>query len=259
MLQPIGYLKLYRELFTKPIWLKSTPEQKSVLMTLLAMAWFKPNEWEWKGEKFSTKEGQFVTSLESIRVDSGKGISIQNVRSSLKRFEKLGFLTNKSTKEGRLVTIVNWGLYQSDEDNPTKQPTKTQQRPNKDPTPKEEGKKDNKEIKDKYLLDSYEYKVADYLYQKILSRNENFKQPNMQTWSTHIDYMLRIDKRDLKEIGQVIDYCQSDTFWQNNILSTKKLREKYDQLTMRMNQVKPIKQTQGMTALQEYAERHGIA
>lgn len=144
MIQPIGYLKLHRELYSKPIWKQSTPEQKVVLMTLLAMAWFKPNEWEWKGEKFKTTPGQFVTSIQSIMDDCGKGISIQNVRSSLKRFEKLGFLTNRSTKQGRLITIANWALYQSDDDTPTKRSTKTQQRPNKDPTPKEEVKKERK-------------------------------------------------------------------------------------------------------------------
>jgi len=145
MIQPIGYLKLHRELYHKPIWKQSTPEQKVVLLTLLAMAWFNPNEWEWKGSKFKTEPGQFITSLDSIVVDCGKGISIQNVRSSLKRFEKLGFLTNESTKTGRLITIANWALYQPKEDNPTKQPTKTQQRGNKEVTPKEEGNKDNKD------------------------------------------------------------------------------------------------------------------
>jgi hypothetical protein len=146
MIKPIGHFRIHRELYNKPIWKQSTPEQKVVLMTLIAMAWFKPNEWEWKGEKFKTEPGQFVTSLQSISDDCGKGITIQNVRSSLIRFEKLGFLTNKSTKEGRLITIDNWGLYQHVDDDPTKVPTKTQQRVNKDPTTKEEGKKVKKEI-----------------------------------------------------------------------------------------------------------------
>lgn len=145
MINPVGHFRIHRELYHKPIWKLSTPEQKTVLMTLLAMAWFKPNEWEWKGQKFKTEPGQFVTSLQSIADDCGKGISIQNVRSSLKRFENLEFLTNESTKQGRLITIANWDLYQFNEDNPTKQSTKTQQRPNKDPTTKEERKKDKKE------------------------------------------------------------------------------------------------------------------
>lgn len=147
MIQPIGYVKLHRELASKPIWLKSTAEQKVILITLLMMANFKSNQWEWSGEKFEVLPGQFVTSLDSIAKECGTGISIQNVRTALVRFEKLDFLTNESTKNGRLITIANWSLYQDANKEPNivdnKDLTKTSQRPNKDLTPKEES---NKEI-----------------------------------------------------------------------------------------------------------------
>ncbi|TDM23476.1 DnaD domain protein [Macrococcoides canis] len=96
----------------KPIWKQSTPEQKTILITLLLMADHDGNEWEFEGKKYKTAPGQFVTSLPSIVEECGKGISIQNVRTALKRFEKLEFLTDKSTKANRLITINNWGLYQ---------------------------------------------------------------------------------------------------------------------------------------------------
>jgi len=51
--------------------------------------------------------------------------------------------------------------------------------------------------------------------------------------------MIRIDKRDVSEIGQVIEWCQQDQFWQSNILSTSKLRKQYDQLVIKMAQHKP--------------------
>lgn len=160
MIQPVGYFKVWRELFNKPIWLNSTPEQKTILMTVLGMANFRENEWEWSGNKFSIKPGQFITSLESIVKQSGKGITIQNVRTSLARFEKLEFLTNESTKTGRLITILNWELYQAHEENLTDQLTDSQQRPNKDLTndqqrankeltTKEEGNKAKKVKNDK--------------------------------------------------------------------------------------------------------------
>ncbi|KRO07390.1 hypothetical protein IV59_GL001779 [Paucilactobacillus hokkaidonensis] len=96
---------------------------------------YQAKQWEWQGQKFEVQPGQFITSIESIKENAGKNISIQNVRSALKRFEKLNFLTNESTKTGRLITVANWGKYQSEETNPTKKATKTQQRPNKDLTP----------------------------------------------------------------------------------------------------------------------------
>lgn len=154
MIQPNGYFKLWRMLLTKPIWLNSTPEQKVILITLLAMANYLPKQWEWKGEKYECQPGQFVTSLEKIQKDCGIGISKQNIRTALIRFKKLEFLTNESTKTGRLITIVNWGLYQSDDDTLTKKLTVTSQRPNKDLTPIKERKKD-KEVKKKDIKYTY--------------------------------------------------------------------------------------------------------
>ena len=46
--------------------------------------------------------------------------------------------------------------------------------------------------------------------------------------------MIRLDKRKPERIEAVIYWCQQDPFWQSNILSTEKLREKFDQLELRM-------------------------
>jgi len=127
-----GWISLWRELLKKPIWKQSTPQQRSVLITILLMANHEESEWEWKGKKFKVKPGEFVTSLESIRKNSGSGISTQNVRSALKRFEKLEFSTNKSTKMGRKVSIMNWDSYQQIS---MEGQQRGQQRGNKDPTP----------------------------------------------------------------------------------------------------------------------------
>jgi len=128
-----GWIKLYRCLLDKAIWQSSTPEQKVVLITLLLMANHEENEWEWQKERFVCQPGQFITSLQTIARKAG--VSIQNVRSSLKKFEKFEFLTNESTKTGRLITIVNWQLYQANEGIPNKEAnkalTKHQQSTNK--------------------------------------------------------------------------------------------------------------------------------
>ncbi|KAF5030111.1 hypothetical protein DSECCO2_641530 [anaerobic digester metagenome] len=148
-----GWVKLYRELMDRPIWLTSTKEQKVILITLLMMANHKANDWEWQGNKFTVQPGQFVTSLDSIKNACGSDISVQNIRTALARFEKLEFLTNKSTKSGRLITIVNWAFYQGEEKNQQS----NQQRPNKDLTPNKNDKNDKNNI---YT------QVIDYLNQK---------------------------------------------------------------------------------------------
>lgn len=162
MIQPSGYFKIWRELFAKPIWLNSTPEQSRILITLMAMANFKENEWDYNGKSFKLDPGQFVTSLDSIREECGKYVSIRNIRTALERFEKLGFLTSKPTNRYRLITITNWALYQQDADVPDKQSdrhlTSNRQAPDKHLTTNEEGKKERrKQGKNIYKENSAEF------------------------------------------------------------------------------------------------------
>ena len=161
----IGWLKLYRELLDKPIWKNSSAEHKSILITLLLMANHEENKWEWQNIPFSVKPGQFITSLENIALEAGIGVSVQNVRSGIKRFESLSFLTNQSTNSGRLITILNWDSYQSKEFKPTKHPTSNQQAPNKQPTTIKEVKK----------LRSKELEYPDWLDLKLWSDFKDFR------------------------------------------------------------------------------------
>ena len=50
--------------------------------------------------------------------------------------------------------------------------------------------------------------------------------------------MRRIDKRTEEQIRYLIEWCQQDSFWQGNILSTKKLREKFDTLVAQVKRAK---------------------
>lgn len=97
-----------------------------------------------------------------------------------------------------------------------------------------------------FMSDSVEYRLANYLLNFILRRNPDHKKPDLQKWAKQIDLMLRADKRNPDDIKTVIKWCQSDTpdkqpegrwkGWANNILSTKKLRDKFDKLFLRMKE-----------------------
>jgi len=86
----------------------------------------------------------------------------------------------------------------------------------------------------KYSEDSDELRLSKLLITLIRQRNPGHKEPDLQKWAYNIDLMLRIDKRDPLIIEKLIIWCQADSFWQNNILSTAKLREQYDQLLLKM-------------------------
>ncbi|PEU80197.1 hypothetical protein CN394_14590 [Bacillus anthracis] len=82
---------------------------------------------------------------------------------------------------------------------------------------------------------------AKYLFEKIKDNNPKQKEPNFDSWANDFRLMREKDNRELQEIKDVIDWCQADPFWQGNILSPKKLREKFDQLTIQMKSKKGAK------------------
>ncbi len=54
-------------------------------------------------------------------------------------------------------------------------------------------------------------------------------------WARDIDLLMRIDQRNPEEIRRVIEWCQlPGGFWGPNILSGRKLREKFDTLSGQM-------------------------
>lgn len=109
---------------------------------------------------------------------------------------------------------------------------------------KEKDKKKDKKKKEKpsrHKFDTCDINGAKYLFEKIKGNNPKQKEPNFDTWSNDFRLMREKDNRELQEIKDVIDWCQADPFWQGNILSTKKLREKFDQLTIQMNSKKGAK------------------
>jgi DNA replication protein DnaD len=144
-----GYFKIWRELFDKPIWLNSTPEQKVVLISIIKMANWKENKWEWNKKTYHCKAGEFVTSYSKICETCGKGLTHQNVRTALKRFQNLEFLTYQTTvgvSGGIKVIINNWDKYQNETNTLTNTlPTDYQQNTNTFLTTIEEIKKDKKE------------------------------------------------------------------------------------------------------------------
>jgi hypothetical protein len=122
-----GWVKLHREVQENAVWNSTTPEQFKIFMTILLMVNHSANSWEWQGEKFHVEPGQTITSLDSICRLAGKGVTPRKVRTALDKFEKWGILTNKSTKQGRLITLINWGKYQYTEEKATKELTDERQ------------------------------------------------------------------------------------------------------------------------------------
>lgn len=53
-------------------------------------------------------------------------------------------------------------------------------------------------------------------------------------WAKEAELLLRIDRRPLAEVEEVLRWSQADSFWKANILSMAKFRKQYDQLKLKM-------------------------
>jgi len=144
-----GYIKIWRKTLESDMYKSLTSTQRDIFIALLLLANHKPKTWEWKGETYACQQGQFITSLESIKKLCSKKVTVRNTRTALNKFTRWQFLTNESTKTGRLITILNWDTYQGTENKTDKEtdkaPTKHRQTGDKQVTTNKNDKNVKKE------------------------------------------------------------------------------------------------------------------
>lgn len=80
--------------------------------------------------------GSFVTSLDSLAKELG--LSVQEIRTALKHLISTGELTSKSTNKYRIITVVNYEMYQQVNKQPNSPLTGNQQATNNQLTTIEE-------------------------------------------------------------------------------------------------------------------------
>ena len=81
------------------------------------------------------------------------------------------------------------------------------------------------------------YRAAKWLSRAIMERMPKRKpitEDDLQRWASDIDKLHRIDGYDDETISDVLIFSQRDAFWQSNILSGKKFREKFVTLMAHM-------------------------
>lgn len=89
----------------------------------------------------------------------------------------------------------------------------------------------------KFGEDDIQFQLSSLLRKKILENLPSARVPKpnptgLEKWAIEVDRMLRLDGRTPDEIRKVINFAQNDSFWRSNILSMKKLREKWETLVL---------------------------
>ncbi|EFJ5669108.1 hypothetical protein A3404_004890, partial [Escherichia coli] len=60
------------------------------------------------------------------------------------------------------------------------------------------------------------------------------KEPNWTAWANDVRTMRMLDGRSHRQICEMFGRVQRDPFWVKNIMSPSKLREKWDELVIRL-------------------------
>lgn len=225
-----GYVKLYRGLGESDIF--HNEKLLKVFIWCLFKATHKKREQRIGRQKVELQEGQFVFGRNKASIELNMAPS--TLWDYMKLLEERHTINIKSNNKFSIVTVEKWAMYQCTEE-------KTDIKVDKKQTSNKQQMDTNKNVKNVknkyiYVETSNEYRLAKYLFELIRKNNPTHKEPNLQTWAKHIDYMIRIDKRKVEDIEAMIYWCQHHKFWHTCVLSTGKLREKYDQLSIQMKQ-----------------------
>jgi len=158
---------------------------------------------------------------------------LQNYRLEEVRKERAAFLKN-AEEAGRLGGLKTQENRRKQANNPLSNPSSQNQAL----------QSSSSTSKKPLVLDAKCIQLGSYLLTSILEQNPTHKlhtlsakqtQTQIEKWGKDIDYMVRIDKRKEQDIRKVIKFATENDFWKANILSGKKLREKYDTLFARLS------------------------
>jgi DNA-binding Lrp family transcriptional regulator len=246
-----GWIKIHRSLL-KWEWYS---DDKAVKMLIHLNLRVNIVDKKWQG--IIVKAGSIVLSWRTLSEDIG--YSVQQCRTLIRKLESSGELTKKATNKYQVITLVKWEEMQSDKNKSTSKSTNNQQTTNNQSTTTKEY--NNIRIKELYKTLMSEIKISDvddnlikYFKVAELFRNlfvKNLKEKNSPTtnqdkatfknYVSPIRLMYEKDKVTKEQIEKVYTYLNSDKCeqngfsWKVNILSTAKLREKFEALSVKAN------------------------
>ncbi len=138
-----GWIKLHRQ-FINWEWFNKS-EAVHLFLYLLLKANHKDGNWQ----GIEIKKGQFITSYGKISSDTN--ISLQTIRTLLKKFELTNEINTQPTNKYTIITICKYDTYQDEETQTNTQLTNNQQTTNKQLTT---NKNDNN--KNKFVIPTFQ-------------------------------------------------------------------------------------------------------
>lgn len=245
----IGYIKLYRKITNSFVW--TNPNMLKLWLLCLMKASHSGNKFLFNGQEVHVSSGEFVTGGYAIAKEFNEGVSSDNqvvgrtLWRWLKKFEKEEMLSIKSTTKYSVITIKNWNEYQANDNQvssgrqATVKPVSTIKNDKNDKNDKNIKDNSRKSAKRTYDVDSNYYQLSVFLFEEMKKNNPEVKTPDFDKWADEVRKMVDLDGRKEEQVKNMIIWSQSNDFWKGIVLSTKKLREKYDQ--MKVQALQPVK------------------
>lgn len=240
-----GYVKLNRNLLEWR-WYRDANTTR-VFLHLLLSANFKDQPFE----NIIVRRGEVATSYGAMA--EALHISARQARTAVTHLKVSGTVSVKQYSKFQVISILSWDLYQCDVSGT--ETVKSQAKVSQMSTNEErkEGKNiltselsdettDKPKQKKVFEHDETPYKAARWLADQIEARMPTCKaysENQLQAWALDFDRCNRLDGHPWTEINDVLSFSQSDSFWQQNILSGGKFRKQYITLLAKMNGGKP--------------------
>lgn len=182
---------------------------------------------------FSRKAHEITLVFMALAINSTKSHANKELTVLIDR--KIVSVVGIGPRRGRILTFnknyEEWTDQSKIEDSPAA--PKKQQKP--------EVKK--RQVKQYENNNSY-YKMAVYFHEKVSAVAKEagvehlIKKANVQKWADDFRKLIEIDGVDKRLAKNVMDWVTQDEFWKTNVLSAKKLREKFGELAIKMNATK---------------------
>lgn len=223
-----GYIKLWRKIIDTSFF--KYPNTLQLAIYILLEANHKSYKTLYDGNEITVERGQLITGLYKMKEHTG--LTVSKIRTSLTFLKKVRFLAKTSTSKMTIITVCNYNEYQQDVAKTLAKTLANQSQTNRKPIATIQEVKEVKECKE---IDIH-LSLSELLKNKILENNPKalVKENQINQWTETVRLMIDMDKRTESEIKMVIEWCQLDSFWKTNVLSMGKLREKFDQLWLKM-------------------------
>lgn len=184
---------------------------------------------------FRRKEFEFPLSYIAEKVDTTKSHVDRELSSLIDR--RIVNVIGVGQRRGRILS------FNKNYEEWSERPAEGQEPPKETRIPKNPPKT-NKKLK--YDKNNTYYKMALYFHSLVSAVAKEagvehlIKKANLQSWADDFRKLIELDGMDKRLAKNVMDWVTQDDFWKTNVLSAKKLREKFGELAIKMkNSQKP--------------------